>query len=305
MSAEPLAQVRSAPAPLYGLVLAGGHSRRMRRDKASLPYVGRSQLQRAMELLAPRVQRAFVSIRAEQHSDPERAAYACIADLRPELGPIGGIQAALHTHSDRAWLVLACDLPFLTAATLDNLIASRAADRIATAYRSSFDGLPEPLCAIFEPASLTAVDEWIAQGQLCPRALLQRSAARLLEPLDPRSLDNVNTPEQYTAALTQLDATASETHGAAGDPAGSSEAPVLRLQVRYFALLREQAGRGAEELQTRARTPLELYRELQQRRGLALAPEFLRVAINDEFGEWRASLAEGDTVAFLPPVAGG
>ena len=69
--------------------------------------------------------------------------------------------------------------------------------------------------------------------------------------------------------------------------------------------MREQAGRSNEELHTQARTPLELYRELQQRRGLALAPEFLRVAINDEFADWRAHLTEGDTVAFLPPVAGG
>ncbi len=301
------ASAATSTAPLYGLVLAGGHSRRMQRDKASLPYVGRSQLQRAMELLSPRVQRAFVSIRTEQRSDPARTAYSCIADLQPDLGPIGGIHAALHTHPDHAWLVLACDLPFLTATTLDHLIASRAADRIATAYRSSFDGLPEPLCAIFEPASRAAVDDWIAQGQRCPRALLQSAAtrARLLEPFEPRALDNVNTPEQYAAATAQLEGAASAAPAAASAPGPHLEAPPLRLRVRYFALLREQAGRGDEQLQTRARTALELYRELQQRRGLALAPEFLRVAINDEFGDWRTSLAEGDTVAFLPPVAGG
>ena len=76
--------------------------------------------------------------------------------------------------------------------------------------------------------------------------------------------------------------------------------------MRYFALLREQAGRGSEELETPARTPRELYA------GAALAtradprPErFLRVAINEEFGDWLTPLAEGDTVAFLPPVAGG
>jgi molybdopterin converting factor subunit 1 len=75
--------------------------------------------------------------------------------------------------------------------------------------------------------------------------------------------------------------------------------------VRYFALLREQAGCSREELRTQARTPLELYQELRRLHGLALDPQFLRVAINDEFGDWRTSLAEGDTVAFLPPVAGG
>jgi molybdopterin converting factor small subunit len=48
-----------------------------------------------------------------------------------------------------------------------------------------------------------------------------------------------------------------------------------------------------------------LYEQLQRDRGLQLAPQFLRVAINDEFGDWQQPLAEGDTVAFLPPVAGG
>jgi molybdopterin converting factor subunit 1 len=78
-----------------------------------------------------------------------------------------------------------------------------------------------------------------------------------------------------------------------------------RLHVRYFALLREQAGRSTEELETQASTPRELYEELRRRRGLTLSPEFLRVAVNDEFGDWRAPLADGDTVVFLPPVAGG
>ncbi len=295
MSAAPL----QGAAPLHGLVLTGGRSRRMQRDKASLAYAGRSQLERTMQLLEPRVQQVYVSIRSEQRADPARAAYPHIEDLQPDLGPIGGIHAALHTHPDRAWLVLACDLPFLTGATLDHLIASRAADRLATAYRSSYDGLPEPLCAIFEPASRAAVDAWIAQGQVCPRALLAGADTSLLEPLEPSALDNINTPEQYTAATAQL------AGAAASESASRDAAAPLRLRVRYFAVLREQAGRGNEELHTRARTPLELYEELRARRGLALAPQFLRVAINDEFSDWRTRLAEGDTVAFLPPVAGG
>ena len=86
-------------------------------------------------------------------------------------------------------------------------------------------------------------------------------------------------------------------------PAGAST--VRRVHVRYFAVLREQAGRSAEELETQATTPRELYEELRRRRGLTLAPEFLRVAVNDEFGDWRSPLANGDTVVFLPPVAGG
>jgi molybdopterin converting factor subunit 1 len=78
-----------------------------------------------------------------------------------------------------------------------------------------------------------------------------------------------------------------------------------RVNVQYFAMLREQAGRSSEQLQTRAATPADLYEELRQRHGLTLAPQFLRVAVNDEFGDWRVPLCDGDTVVFLPPVAGG
>jgi molybdopterin-guanine dinucleotide biosynthesis protein A len=279
----------SVPA-LYGLVLTGGRSRRMQTDKALLPYDGRTQLQRALDLLHGRVSASFLSVRCDQHDDPARAAHPLITDLAAELGPIGGIQAALHAHPHHAWLVLACDLPFLTAASLDHLIARRDPTRPATAYRSSHDGLPEPLCAIFEPASRAGIDQRIAAGSLCPRQWLADSAALLLEPLEPQALDNINTPQEYARAREQLQ---------------PGKAPPQRLHVRYFALLREQAGRAEEELISSARTPLELYAELRARHALVPAPETLRVAVNEEFSDWRSPLSEGDSVAFLPPVAGG
>src|SRR5580692_6997764 len=82
----------SAPT-LYGLLLTGGRSTRMKRDKARLEYAGKPQLDRAMALIAPLVSRAFVSVRAEQRDDPQRTAYETITDLRKDLGPLGGIQA--------------------------------------------------------------------------------------------------------------------------------------------------------------------------------------------------------------------
>ncbi|MBV8783971.1 MAG: NTP transferase domain-containing protein, partial [Gammaproteobacteria bacterium] len=77
-------------APLFGLVLSGGRSTRMQRDKAALAYGGRAQLERAMDLLAPRVAHAYVSVRAEQRSDPLRARFAQIVDTREGIGPIAG-----------------------------------------------------------------------------------------------------------------------------------------------------------------------------------------------------------------------
>jgi molybdopterin-guanine dinucleotide biosynthesis protein A len=276
-------------AELYGLVLAGGHSRRMQRDKATLAYGGQPALVRAMRLLEPHVARAFVSIRADQRDDPRRAPYEPIVDRRLDMGPIAGIDAALHAHPDKAWLVLACDLPFLNASTLAALIAAREPHRTATAYRSSYDGKPEPLCTIFEPRARSAIDTWIQSGHLCPREFLSQSDARLLDAPEPHALDNINTGEEYLAAQAAL----------------SLPSMPRQLRVQYFALLREQAGRGSEQLTTSARTPRELYEELRSRRGLTLAPQFLRVAVNDEFGDWAQPLRDGDTVVFLPPVAGG
>ena len=95
----------------------------MGRDKAALPYEGRTQLERAMALLEPHVERAFVSVRAISRLIRCAPAFPQIADLRDDLGPIAGILAAQAQHPQAAWLVLACDLPLLDAGTLEHLLA--------------------------------------------------------------------------------------------------------------------------------------------------------------------------------------
>lgn len=77
------------------------------------------------------------------------------------------------------------------------------------------------------------------------------------------------------------------------------------VQVQYYALLREERGLSQETLQTTAETPRALYAELRERHEFTLPPERLSVAINETFTTWDASLATGDTVVFIPPVAGG
>lgn len=79
---------------------------------------------------------------------------------------------------------------------------------------------------------------------------------------------------------------------------------MTRVHVEYFAILREQAGRDREDVQTSARTAGDLYGELAVRHGFS-ALSRVKVAINDEFRDWAAPLAEGDRVVFIPPVAGG
>lgn len=304
----------SAAAPIYGLVLAGGRSTRMQKDKAVLTYHGKTQLEWAMELITPFVARAFVSVRPDQTSDAMRAKYPQIIDTQENIGPIAGIMAAQAMYPDAAWLVLACDLPFLDTATLKHLVWARQVDRLATAYRSSHDGLPEPLCAIYEPTSRAAIAAHIASGKHCPRKFLINSNAHLLEEPNPRALDNVNTPEEYGSAMSTFTpgedgksggrASSVKVPGAASTP--SSEAGMSKkIRVQYFALLREQAGRSDESLVTAARTPRELYDELKARYPFTLGADMLRVAVNTEFGDWSQPLSDGDAVVFIPPVAGG
>ena len=78
-----------------------------------------------------------------------------------------------------------------------------------------------------------------------------------------------------------------------------------QVHIQYFAVLREQAGRSQESLDTNAATPAELYEQVRAAHGFALPRAMLRVAVNDEFRDWSTPLAQGDRVVFIPPVAGG
>jgi molybdopterin-guanine dinucleotide biosynthesis protein A len=282
----------AAQPPAYGLILAGGASTRMKRDKAQLQYHGKTQLDRVFELAARHVERVFVSVRAAQIDDPARSRYPLIVDSVAGEGPIVGIRSALAAHPDVAWLVLACDLPFLSDAALEQLLAERDPASSATAYRSAHDGLPEPLCAVWEPKAAAELEAYQAGGGKCPRKFLIRHAAKIVEPEDRRALDNVNTPDEYAQALGVLSA-------------GTLPENPMQLKIQYYALMREQAGRSEEILETRAATPADLYGELQARYGFTLSREQLKVAVNSEFAPWSRRLAAGDAVVFIPPVAGG
>lgn len=188
---------------LFGLVLAGGLSTRMQADKAALAYGARPQLAEAYELVARHVDRAWISVRADQASEPLRASYPQVIDGDLGQGPIAGIVAAQSRHPEAAWLVVACDLPQLDDATLDDLVRQRDPGRVATAFTSAH-GLPEPLCAIYEPASRSAILAQVASGRNCPRKFLLSHDVILLAPRHARALDNANTPDDASAARTAL-----------------------------------------------------------------------------------------------------
>ncbi|MGO4501393.1 MULTISPECIES: NTP transferase domain-containing protein [unclassified Dyella] len=195
------------PAPLYGLLLSGGASQRMRQDKAALDYQGEPQLLRAWRLLESVTERAFVSVRESQRDDALRVTLPQIVDSYDAVGPVAGILSAQERHPDAAWLVLACDLPLLDNDTLRRLIDARDPQADATVFASSHDGLPEPLCAIWEPRSHALLRQRYENGSYCPRKALMQSNIILL-PAPGDALDNVNTPEERQAMQQRLESLA-------------------------------------------------------------------------------------------------
>ena len=188
----------SSPPPLYGLVLSGGRSRRFGRDKAAIAVDGAAMLERMVALLDDCCEQTFVSIREDQGDDQLRRQFKVLVDAPSLSGPLAGLLTAQATLPEAAWLVVPCDLPLLDAASVRRLINARRADRAATAYRNPARGFPEPLCAIWEPATLAGLRDQAVAGQSpSPRDWLAGADTLLIDAVDAGVLENMNTPDDF------------------------------------------------------------------------------------------------------------
>jgi len=188
---------------LRGLVLAGGRSERMQTDKGALQYHGLDQRLHTAALLAEFCPDVRVSVRPDQAGELP-AGLTALPDTFLNLGPLGGILSAMQADPNAAWLVLACDLPFLTRDTLEYLVSHRQPARLATSFRSPWDEFPEPLVSIWEPRGYGQLLRFLSLGYSCPRKALINSDIELLAPPVPGELRNVNTPEERVAATQEL-----------------------------------------------------------------------------------------------------
>jgi molybdopterin-guanine dinucleotide biosynthesis protein A len=193
----------AAVPPLRGLVLAGGLSQRMQTDKSRLRYHAEEQRAHAAALLGAVCQDVHISGRPEQLVDLP-AHLAPLPDKFLGLGPVGGLLTAFQMDPNAAWLVLACDLPFLTADTLDFLVRYRQPGRAATAFQSPENEFPEPLITIWEPRSYGTLLRFLSLGYSCPRKALINSDIELLQAPRPAELRNINTPEEAKAVRAEL-----------------------------------------------------------------------------------------------------
>ncbi len=189
---------------IYGLVLAGGKSTRMGKDKGMIHYHGMPQREFLYHLLGRVCTETFVSIRPDQKADfPEDM--QSIVDDDIYKGPYNGLLSAHNKFPEVAWLVLACDLPLIDLASLQELIAARDPNVMATAFAQKEDPLPEPLCAIWEPHTFENSKSFLESGNgTCPRKFLINNETKLVFPSDPNVLLNANSEEEYKEAVVRL-----------------------------------------------------------------------------------------------------
>jgi molybdopterin-guanine dinucleotide biosynthesis protein A len=188
---------------IKGLVLAGGHSVRMKRDKGAIKYHGLTQRQYLYNQLSQMQFETLVSCREDQVETIEQE-LPLLPDSFRGLGPMGAILSAFREDPDSAWLVVACDLPYLSNKTIKFLVDNRDQSKIATAFQNPHDDFPEPLITIWEPRSYATIFNFLSQGYSCPRKVLINSDIKLLTAPDPKELSNVNHPEEYQVAVANL-----------------------------------------------------------------------------------------------------
>lgn len=192
--------IHSSIAPLHGLVLAGGKSERMGKDKGLLDYFGKSQRIFSLEMLEKLNLKSYLSVRKEQKINQNNI----IEDKFTGLGPFGAICSAFQHDPNKAWLVLATDLPYADEKLIRHLMNQRDPSKVATAIKGKDKRFPEPLITIWEPRAYSIMLQYMAMGISCPRKVLINSEVKIVE-VDDDYIVNVNTPEEFSMVKKNLE----------------------------------------------------------------------------------------------------
>jgi molybdenum cofactor guanylyltransferase len=200
------------PASLAGVVLAGGASLRMGRDKATMPVPAEllgskdgseapiTMVERVVSVVGQRCQPVFV-VAAPGQSLPELPARVVRDDVRgvgPLLATGRGLRAAAEAGAKRAFLS-AADMPLLTADMID-LLEARAIELDADVVLP-WDGRDHYLAAVYRTELADEVDALVAAGERSMRALVDRVDAQRIVIPESRSLTNVNSDADLRTLL--------------------------------------------------------------------------------------------------------
>ena len=181
---------------LYGLVLAGGRSSRMGKDKGLIDYYGKPQREHLFDLLSEFCGRVFTSCKLEQAIP---ASLNPIHDKFDIESPLNGILSAIEKYGEKAWLTIAVDMPFVNKDVMRFIISNRDKSRMATCFYDSEGKLPEPLLTIWEPSTLQLLEKFTAVGGTSPREFLIANDCKKLIYPDSKIHINVNTPTELGA----------------------------------------------------------------------------------------------------------
>ena len=185
----------AAGAPVAGFVLAGGKSSRMGRDKALLELDGELLIERALRKLS-----AVCDEVAIAGGGAELARFGrVVPDLKPGLGPLGGIVAALEQSGWEWNLFLAVDMPFVPVEVLRALVAAAGGAEMVVLSRA--EGYVQPLCGVYSRRALPALRAELEAGRLKVKdAVAAAGAVGYVEFAELDWFRNLNTPEDLRAA---------------------------------------------------------------------------------------------------------
>jgi len=193
-----------------GIVVCGGQSKRMGRPKAWLPFAGEIMLPRVVRLLRQVVAPVVVVAAPGQDLPPLPADIAVVVDEQRGRGPLQGLAAglkALQGLADAAY-ASSCDVPFLQPAFVRRLIELLGSNSICAPH---VGGYYHPLAAVYRIEMLAAVEKLLAEDRLRPVFLFEAVPTRIVTAADLSDVDatmqtlrNLNTPEDYEAALSEV-----------------------------------------------------------------------------------------------------
>ena len=186
--------------PVSLVVLAGGRSRRMRRNKALLPSPDRPLIERVLAQVEGCFDEILVSVSKERSLAglPQRR----VADEVPGRGPIEGIRRGLRAARNDAVAVIACDIPDIDIPFLRRLAGAAAGRDLAVPITAQGDF--EPLFAVYRKSALPAIERLIASGENSLIPLFAACEAKTVPIRRASWLKNINTPEDYARFLAAL-----------------------------------------------------------------------------------------------------
>ena len=191
-------------------MLCGGKSTRMGVPKATLPFGPETMLQRVVRLLGTVVS-PIVVVAAREQVLPELPDDIVVThDERDQRGPLEGLRAGLKAlpSSVEFAYITSCDVPLLVPEFVDRMVELLGDHDIAV---MEIDGFPHPLSAVYRRDTLPHVESLLENDKLRPVFLFDAVRTRRVRPeemisVDPelRTLRNLNTPEDYLAALKEV-----------------------------------------------------------------------------------------------------